>query len=62
MRRLFVRDNALLLLLVFLPVALILEHVVHGSALAISCGSVREGVSRDAARAVFDVLRREVQP
>jgi Ca2+:H+ antiporter len=35
MRRLFVRDNALLVLLLFLPVALILEHVVHGSALAI---------------------------
>ncbi|HEX5580956.1 MAG TPA: calcium/proton exchanger [Gemmatimonadaceae bacterium] len=33
MSRLFSRDNILLLLLVFLPVALVLEHVVHGSAL-----------------------------
>lgn len=35
MSRIFVRDNILLLLLVFLPVALVLEHVVHASALSI---------------------------
>lgn len=35
MSRLFVRDNILLLLLVFLPVALVLEYVAHASALSI---------------------------
>ncbi|MHB1223482.1 MAG: calcium/proton exchanger [Gemmatimonadaceae bacterium] len=35
MSRLFVRDNILLVLLVFLPIALVLEHVVHASALSI---------------------------
>lgn len=35
MARLLSKDNILLLLLVFLPVALVLEYVVHGGALAI---------------------------
>ena len=35
MARILAKENILLLLLVFLPVALVLEHVVHGSALAI---------------------------
>jgi Ca2+:H+ antiporter len=35
MRRLLVRENALLVLLLFLPVALVLEHGVHASALSI---------------------------
>lgn len=40
----------------------VLAYLRDGTVLAIPCGSVREGVSRDAARAVFDALRREVQP
>lgn len=39
----------------------VLAYLRDGSALAVRCGTVREGVSRDAARAVFDALRREVQ-
>ena len=35
MTRLFARENLLLLLLVFVPVALVLDHVVHASALSI---------------------------
>ena len=35
MSRIFARDNILLLLLVFLPVALLLQHVFHTSALSI---------------------------
>lgn len=35
MSRIFARENILLLLLVFLPVALVLEHLVHASALSI---------------------------
>ena len=35
MSRLLARENALLLLLVFLPVALVLDHAMHASALAI---------------------------
>lgn len=35
MKRIFARDNILLLLLVFLPAALVLEHLVHASALSI---------------------------
>jgi Ca2+:H+ antiporter len=35
MARLLAKENVLLLLLVFVPVALVLEHLVHGSALAI---------------------------
>jgi len=35
MARLFVKENSLLLLLLFIPVALVLEYVVHASALAI---------------------------
>jgi hypothetical protein len=36
-------------------------YVRDGRAFLIRCGSVREGISRDAARAVFDALRQEVQ-
>ena len=35
MARLFARENWLLLLLVFVPIALVLEHVVHAGALAV---------------------------
>lgn len=40
----------------------VIAYLREGGAVTIRCGSVREGVSRDAARAVFDALRREVQP
>jgi hypothetical protein len=36
-------------------------YLRDGRALTIGCGSVREGISRDAARAVFEALRQEVQ-
>jgi hypothetical protein len=36
-------------------------YLRDGRALTVRCGSVREGISRQAARAVFDALRREVQ-
>ncbi|HET8647612.1 MAG TPA: hypothetical protein VFO85_19090, partial [Vicinamibacteria bacterium] len=39
----------------------VMAYLRNGQALTIRCGSVREGVSREAARAVFDALRREVQ-
>ena len=39
----------------------VVAYLRDGRAHTIRCGSVREGVSRDAARAVFDALRREVQ-
>lgn len=39
----------------------VMAYLRDGRALAIRCGSVREGISRDAARAVFESLRREVQ-
>jgi hypothetical protein len=35
-------------------------YLRDGSWRAVGCGSVREGVSRDAARAVLDAVRREV--
>jgi hypothetical protein len=39
----------------------VLAYLRDGRALAIRCGTVREGISREAARAVFDALRQEVQ-
>lgn len=39
----------------------VIAYLCDGSARTIRCGSVREGVSRDAARAVFDALRRSLQ-
>lgn len=40
----------------------VMAYLAGGRALTVRCGSVREGVSRDAARAAFDAMRREVQP
>jgi hypothetical protein len=39
----------------------VMAYLRDGRALAIRCGTVREGISRDAARAVFEALRQEVQ-
>jgi hypothetical protein len=39
----------------------VVAYLRDGRALAIRCGTVREGISREAARAVFDALRQEVQ-
>jgi hypothetical protein len=39
----------------------VVVYLVDGTWRSIPCGRVREGVSRDAARAVLDAVRREVQ-
>ena len=39
----------------------VVAYLRDGRALTIRCGSVREGISRDAARAVFEALRQEVE-
>ena len=39
----------------------VIAYLEGGRALTIRCGTVREGISRDAARAVFEALRQEVQ-
>jgi hypothetical protein len=39
MKRLFAAENVLTWLLVFVPVALVLEYVAHGSAVAILLGA-----------------------
>jgi hypothetical protein len=38
----------------------VMAYLRDGRALAVRCGSVREGVSREAARAVFEALRGEL--
>ena len=43
MTRLFARENWLLLLLVFLPISLALEYVVHAGALAVFLASAASG-------------------
>jgi hypothetical protein len=39
----------------------VVAYLRGARALTIRCGTVREGISRDAARAVFEALRQEVQ-
>jgi len=39
----------------------VMAYLRDGRALTIGCGAVREGISRHAARAVFEALRQEVQ-
>lgn len=39
----------------------VMAYLEDGSPLTIRCGSVREGISRQAARAVFDALRAECE-
>jgi hypothetical protein len=38
----------------------VMAYLRDGRALTVRCGSVREGVSREAARAVFEALRKEL--